>query len=119
MLRYMIATGAFSMNGKTLAYGYAGNGKGKNNPDAIKERGVGPLPPGNYTLTTVRDSQNTGPFSIVLEPDPANVMYGRGLFRIHGDSIAHPGEASDGCIILPRAIRDRIWHSGERQLVVV
>lgn len=118
MLRYSIVTGRFSMNGKTLATGYAGNGSGKNNPDAIKQRGIGPLPPGNYTLTSVRDSQNTGPFSIVLEPDPTNEMFGRSAFRIHGDSIAHPGTASNGCIVLPRSIRNRIWHSGERLLVV-
>lgn len=40
-------------------------------------------------------------------------------FRIHGDSIRAPGTASHGCIILPRAIRDRIWASGDRALQVV
>jgi hypothetical protein len=52
-------------------------------------------------------------------PDPGTETFGRGEFRIHGDSIAHPGTASHGCIILPRAVRDAIWRSGDRALEVV
>jgi hypothetical protein len=46
-------------------------------------------------------------------------MFGRTGFLIHGDSLQHPGRASNGCIILPRPIRDRIAASGDDQLTVV
>jgi hypothetical protein len=52
-------------------------------------------------------------------PDRGTETFGRSEFRIHGDSIAHPGMASHGCIILPRAVRDAIWRSGDRALEVV
>ena len=37
-----------------------------------------------------------------LIPSPTNEMFGRSEFLIHGDSLEHPGAASEGCIILPR-----------------
>ncbi len=44
---------------------------------------------------------------------------GRTSFQIHGDSINAPGEASSGCIIMPRMVRERIWRSNDRLLKVV
>jgi hypothetical protein len=38
---------------------------------------------------------------------------------MHGDSKAHPGSASHGCVILPRATREEVWQSGDRELEVV
>jgi hypothetical protein len=38
---------------------------------------------------------------------------------MHGDSIAHPGCASEGCIIMGQKIRQQIWTSGDHQLRVV
>jgi hypothetical protein len=37
---------------------------------------------------------------------------------MHGDSKEHPGCASQGCIILPRPVREQVWHSGDRELEV-
>ena len=37
----------------------------------------------------------------------------------HGDSIAAPGTASDGCVIMPRFARERVWESQDRRLAVV
>jgi hypothetical protein len=54
-----------------------------------------------------------------LNPDPENDMHGRGGFLIPGDSKSDPGNASKGCIILPRKYREQIWESGDRTLVVV
>lgn len=118
MMFYGQKSGAYKLGSKIIGYGYAGNGDDKNKPESQTKRGHGPLPQGLYKLTDVRDSANTGPFSIVLMPDPGNRMFGRGDFRIHGDSIKAPGTASDGCIILPRNLREKIWASGERQLTV-
>lgn len=102
-----------------VAHGYSGAGLGKNNPDMADVVGVGPIPCGLWAMTGVEDSPNTGPFTIVLEPALGTDTLGRSAFRIHGDSIVHPGEASHGCIILPRAERERIWNSGDHELVVV
>ena len=117
-VEYNIATGALMLGGAIIAHGYSGAGSSKNNPDAVKYPAAGPIPPGDYKLTGVRDSVNTGPYTILLEPCPGTDTFGRSLFRIHGDSIANPGTASHGCIILPRTIRQRIWTSGARVITV-
>jgi hypothetical protein len=118
MMLYSQRTGAFTLGGKVIGYGYAGNGPDKNEPRSQGKKGHGPLPQHQYKLTTVKDSPRTGPFTIVLEPVGSGDMLGRGDFRIHGDSIKAPGTASDGCIILPRNLREKIWSSGERLLTV-
>jgi len=99
--------------------GYSGAGRGKNNPAMQAAVGVGPIPQGLWTVIARRDSPSTGPCTLVLVPDSNNETFGRSEFRIHGDSIAHPGTASHGCIILPRAVRDAIWASGDRRLEVI
>jgi hypothetical protein len=40
-------------------------------------------------------------------------MFGRGLFLVHGDSIANPGEASEGCIIMPHGVRVNWLQTGD------
>jgi len=112
------SAGALSRAGK-IWRGYSGAGRGKNNPSMQAAQAVGPIPRGRWRITGKKDSPNTGPFTIVLEPEPDTDTCGRSEFRIHGDSIAHPGTASHGCIILPRAVRDAIWASGDRDLIVV
>ncbi|NYT42332.1 DUF2778 domain-containing protein [Sphingomonas sp. R-74633] len=113
------SAGELWYQGKLISTGYAGNGRGKNNPAMQAAVGVGPIPRGCWRMTAVRDSANTGPFSIVLEPEPGTATFGRSAFRVHGDSVRNPGTASHGCIILPRAIRERMWRSGEKLLEVV
>lgn len=99
--------------------GYSGFGEGKNNPDLQHIEGVGPIPRGTYTIGEPHYSQHVGPFAMCLTPSPENEMFGRGDFLIHGDSKEHPGEASHGCIILPRALREKIWASDCHQIEVV
>jgi len=53
---------------------------------------------------------------IAVNPDST---FGRDGFLIHGDSVRHPGDASEGCIILPRRFRERIWTSEDTDLEVV
>lgn len=109
----------FNNDGNYVASGYAGYNAGKNNPDAQDEQAIGPIPRGVWRLTGVCNSQNTGPFTIALQPEPGTDTCGRSAFRIHGDSINHPGYASHGCIILPRSIRELIWNSNDHLLEVV
>lgn len=99
--------------------GYSGKGIGKNNPAMDNVANVGPIPRGRYTIAELIEHTDAhGPYVLRLEPDPANDMHGRSGFLIHGDSEAHPGEASEGCIILPRPVREKIWTSGIRTLLV-
>ena len=122
---YEQTTGRFiSPDGEILATGYAGgncgaNPEGKNNPAAQALPGIGPLPQGVYTFTQHVDSPKLGPFAILLVPDPENEMFGRSVFRMHGDSIAHPGAASEGCIVMPRAVREAVFDSDDHTITVV
>jgi hypothetical protein len=48
-----------------------------------------------------------------------HTAHGRTRFLIHGDSIRHPGNASEGCIVLDRAARQAIATSGDNDIEVV
>lgn len=100
--------------------GYSGKGDGLNNPNMEYAQDVGPIPKGVYVINAPQDSDH-GPYALSLTPDAANKMYKRSGFMIHGDELAHPGEhlASQGCIIVPRAVREIVWESGDRELQVV
>jgi len=119
------SAGTLSRDGVLVSRGYAGKGRGHNNPALQGVRGVGPLPRGRYRIGAPRTSQRTGPYAMDLYPvdaTPADTVHdatGRASFQIHGDSVRNPGTASSGCIILPRANRQQIWSSGDHELEVV
>ena len=119
MWRYEISSGWFGSNAIRLAQGYSGSGAFKNDPSQTSVVDQGPLPVGMYSINAPIDTKTHGPCVMWLTPDPANQMFGRSAFGIHGDSIVDPGNASEGCIILPRFARDRIWESGDHLLEVV
>lgn len=106
-------------NGDFLATGYSGNGQFKNKSDCCGVKDHGPLPVGFYTIEAPMNHPKCGIYTLGLTPDKSNNMKDRAGFKIHGDSIANPGTASDGCIILNRIARTRIWESGTRCLRVV
>lgn len=116
--RWDQSAGELTRDGVLVSRGYSGAGRGKNNPALQKLPGIGPIPAGRWRITERYNSPNVGPAALKLEP-VGHDAFGRSAFRIHGDSIAAPGTASHGCIILPRAVRDRIWGSGDRDLEVV
>jgi hypothetical protein len=109
----------FSDTGSIFGCGYSGNGEGKNNPDFENVENVGPLPKGIYKIGKPYDSPHTGKFTLPLIPDIDNVMFGRDSFCIHGDSISEPGTASNGCIILPRNVREEINNCTDKILKVI
>lgn len=125
MWTYKQSTGELFRDGHYQARGYSGHEWGKNNPGAQAAPDIGPIPTGRWRMMEIRDSANVGPLCIVLHArdgtpgDDRHDATGRGAFRIHGDSIARPGTASHGCIILPRATRLALWRSGDRDLEVV
>ena len=119
MLTWDQSAGTLSCTGEIIGRGYAGAGRGKNNPSMQAAVGTGPVPRGLWTIAGLANDDHTGPFSLLLYPMKGTNTLGRAGFRIHGDSIKHPGTASHGCIILPRAVRAAIWASGERTLEVI
>jgi hypothetical protein len=84
-------------------------------------RNIGPLPRGRYRILAPEDNPVTGPYSLRLEPDPANEMFGRSDFLIHGSAVklAKRGQESRGCPILARANRMAIVDMGAEWLEVV
>ena len=109
----------FDSTGKLIGQGYAGNGQWKNDPDSQDVKDHGPLCRGWYTMTHVIDSPKTGPFSIVLVPDPNNEMFGRGDFLCHGDNMNDPGNGSDGCMVQEREVREQMWNGSDHRILVV
>lgn len=119
MWKYEQSTGVLRNSaGASIALGYSGAPGAKNDPSKQSIVKVGPIPRGNYHIGAPFDSASHGPYCLRLTPDPANEMFGRDGFLIHGDSIEHPGAASEGCIILPRFIRQQIFASHDYALVV-
>ena len=116
---YRQSTGELKHDNNSIAFGYSGFGADKNKPESENNKGSGPIPRGRWLIGPVRDSKNTGPYSIVLNPAPGTDTLGRGDFRIHGDSIAAPGSASHGCIIMPRVVRQAIMASKDNVLEVI
>jgi len=106
-----------SQDGEIIASGYSGAGNGRNNPTEENIQEVGPIPEGFYDMLEPIDSGKLGPYAIPLIPDAENNMLGRSNFYIHGDNATHT--ASEGCIILARFARERLWQSGDHRLQVV
>jgi hypothetical protein len=100
-------------------WGYSGAGEGKNAPAMQSVHNVGPIPVGLYDIGDPVNTPRHGPFVLPLTPHAENEMFGRSEFLIHGDSIEHPGTASEGCIILNRIVRNTIHDSGDNLLRVV
>jgi hypothetical protein len=106
--------------GNLVGVGYSGAGDHKNQPAAQGRKDEGPIPCGQYSIGKVREKTPLhGPYVLPLNPNPDNEMFGRDGFLIHGDSVVHPGTASEGCIILDRDIRDKVGASKDKQLIVV
>jgi RHS repeat-associated protein len=112
--------------------GYSGHGNGLNGHDFQNVPGdprnpqntsAGPLPVGDYGIGIQRDNvTRTGtrlPGSMRLSPKAGNQMFGRKGFLIHGGRRDGSQTASQGCIVLPRDVRDLIGSSGDNALEVV
>lgn len=120
MWTYDQSTGDLSHNGGFVGTGYSGAGRtpaqGRNNGALEGEAARGPIPRGRWHIGSPRDGGRLGPFVMNLDP-VGHDAHGRSLFRIHGNNQAD--DASHGCIILARPIRDMIAASGDHDLDVV
>lgn len=120
MWTYHQTSGMLSRDGIVEGIGYSGaEPDGKNNPTMEDTKNIGPIPRGKYTISTPFDTTTHGPHVMRLTHDPLNIMFGRDGFLMHGDSVEHPGQASEGCIIMPRNIREAVSDSTDTQLTVV
>lgn len=118
MWEFNTRTGIVGRDGIFKGRGYSGHEAGKNNPDLQQVPNVGPIPVGRWIIEDAHDSLSLGPLVMNLSPKLGTYTYGRSLFRIHGDSKEHSGEASHGCIILAHNIRQEIADSGDSDLEV-
>lgn len=122
MWTYHQSTGLLEHSGTSVQIGYSGHNAGLNNPAMQNVQGVGPLPQGRYTIGHSYTHPVLGPVAMNLEPDPANEMFGRSLFRIHGDNAHMNHTASDGCMIFDHQTRCRVSDAvaaGDNELTVV
>ena len=117
---YAQKTGELQQNEQHVATGYSGTGEGKNNPDMQSVRNVGPIPQGDWTIAgpPVNTAEH-GPYVLRLMPNDGTQTFGRSGFLMHGDAKNAPGTASQGCVIMPRNVREQVWDSGDRDLQVV
>lgn len=119
MFTYEQKTGVLSHNGEKIGTGYSGHGTGYDNPDAQSQAGIGPIPKGRWKIGTFFDHPHLGPDVSHLTAEPGTETFGRSAFFIHGDNADLNHSASDGCIVLDRASRDRIRDSGDTELEVI
>jgi hypothetical protein len=118
---YQQTTGVWlDPTGEVLGTGYSGHPPHVNDPDAQNIPCVGPIPQGDWTIGPAYYLATKGPLVMSLTPHSDTVTFGRSGFLIHGDAVEFPGqeEASLGCIIMPRDVREAIDASADHQLVV-
>lgn len=117
---YSQKSGELNQDGNKVATGYSGAGTGKNNPEMQNVHNVGPIPQGDWTVTGPPvDTKTHGPYVLKLTPSDETETFGRSGFLMHGDSKERPGTASQGCIIMPKQVREQVWNSGDHDLKVV
>jgi hypothetical protein len=116
----MVSDGTLYHDGARIGRGFSGQPPHTNKPGDEGKKDLGPIPRGYWTVTgRPYDSALLGPFVLALEPKPGTEVFGRSAFRIHGDSKSQPGYASHGCICLDRSLRETIWNSSDRDLLVM
>lgn len=116
---YRQSTGELLRDGKFVAQGYSGHANGKNNPAAEQTPDVGPIPCGAWEIVGLTVERTAhGPYVLQLHPCNGTKTFGRSGFLMHGDNIQHPGEASLGCIVMPRWARVKVWESNDRSITV-
>jgi hypothetical protein len=116
---YKVSSHSFYLNG-TYQFDAKYSGRPGFKDDSANEcvSGKGPLPRGTYNIGPAFYHHKAKAWTLRLTPYPENQMCNRDGFLIHGGSSAHPGNASDGCIILDFQYRKMIDSSSDKILVV-
>lgn len=120
MWTYHQRSGQLFHNGRLIGRGYSGDGPGPsdgcNNPSMEAVRNRGPIPRGRWRIGPPHRSRRVGPHAMALGP-VGHDAHGRTAFMIHGDD--RDNDASRGCIILSRILRQQISASGDPVLEVL
>lgn len=121
-IQFRQRTGEISIDGLVLGQYplcYSGHGAGLDNPVMEAAHNFGVIPAGGWKIVEWLDHYEAkGPQVARLSP-VGHDAHGRSGFLIHGDNQEMNHTASEGCIIAPRAVRDRLRESGETELEVV
>lgn len=108
MWTYEQSTGKLYKDGVLRGFGYSGRKEGLNNPEMQAEKGIGPIPQGKWRIGRFfNDPGGKGPIVAHLAPQGFDPL-GRSGFMIHGDNLLGDNSASEGCIILPRVLRQML-----------
>lgn len=118
MFTYRQRSGELLREGVVVGTGYSGRELGKNNPSFQGVKNTGPIPRGLWHIVGPPFTGH-GPYVLRLVPGNNTETFDRSGFLIHGDSLQKPGTASQGCIVLPRHVRELVWASGGKELEVV
>lgn len=111
-------SGILTLGDKRVTVGYSGAPGHLNRTESESLSNRGPIPRGWYTISLVYPRHpKIGSNCAVLTPDKANNMFGRSAFMIHGDSIATPGRASEGCIVVDSKTRSMLRLNDRIQVV--
>lgn len=108
--------GELDLDGEFEGTSYSGFEEGRNNPAMEGVANVGPIPRGLYRIGPAYTHPHLGPVVMNLEPVGHDAL-GRTLFRIHGNNKTN--DASHGCIITGRTLREKIDAGADRILRVV
>ena len=118
MWTYSQSSGKLSRDGILIGVGYSGLGADKDQPADQDVRDQGPIPQGQWLIGVAYDDRVLGPLAMRLTPGPGTNTFGRSEFFLHGDSLTSPGNASRGCIVLDRNVREAIASWGDTDLTV-
>ena len=81
---------------------------------------LGPIPVGKYTIGLFFDDPGgKGPTVAHLVPCEGTETFGRSGFMVHGDNSKLDFSGSEGCIVAPRAVREAMRASDDRELEVI
>lgn len=117
MWTYSQSSGVMT-NGTLSFTGYSGNGTDLNNPASEAKRDHGPIPRGLWRIGTWEVFHNQLGLRVAPLTPVGHNADGRSGFFIHGDNSLMNHTASDGCIIMIRAARDKIADSKDHDLTV-
>jgi hypothetical protein len=116
---YQQSTGELLHDDAHVATGYSGHGDDKDDPDKESIGDEGPIPRGSWTIGPAFFHPSAGPVVMRLEPCDGTETFGRSGFLMHGDSVSHPGDASRGCVVMPRYARMQVSESHDTELIVI
>lgn len=119
MWRWTQTGNLFAPDGTLAGTGYSGHSEGVNNGALEAVHDVGPIPKGLWRIGPFFDDPGgKGPVVCHLTPLSGTDAHGRSGFMVHGDNAAANHTASEGCIVIPRPLREAIRDSGDSTLNV-